>query len=125
MGIKKNIKTIHKLYLTKSLLIYKFKCLNLYEYKVPCITKSSEWKNKFIKKKAGGEIMKQESLAPNETMQVHEMLNFKTICMTTSKMMEGVVFDQDLKALLEKDVQQSITAINGLQNLLRKAPEIR
>lgn len=58
-------------------------------------------------------------------MQVHEMLNFKTICMTTSKMMEGVVFDQDLKALLEKDVQQSITSINGLQNLLKKAPEIR
>lgn len=69
--------------------------------------------------------MKREFLAPNETMQVHEILNFKTICMTTSKMMEGVVFDQDLKVLLEKDVQQSITAINGLQNLLKKAPEIR
>lgn len=69
--------------------------------------------------------MEDQYLAPNETMQVHEMLNFKTICMTTSKMMEGVVFDQDLKALLEKDVQQSITAISGLQNLLKKAPEIR
>jgi similar to spore coat protein len=75
--------------------------------------------------KVGGETMKQERLAPNETMQIHEMLNFKTICMTTSKMMEGVVFDQDLKALLEKDVQQSITAINSLQNLLKKAPKIR
>lgn len=40
-------------------------------------------------------------------------------------MMEGVVFDQDLKALLEKDVQQSITAISNLQNLLKKAPKIR
>lgn len=69
--------------------------------------------------------MEQKYLAPNETMQVHEMLNFKTICMTTSKMMEGVVFDQDLKALLEKDVQQSITAISSLQNLLKKAPKIR
>jgi similar to spore coat protein len=36
--------------------------------------------------------------------------------------MEGVVFDQDLKALLEKDVQQSITSINELQSLLEKAP---
>ena len=48
--------------------------------------------------------MEQQYLAPNETMQVHEMLNLKTICMTTSKMMEGVVFDQELKSLLEKDV---------------------
>lgn len=68
--------------------------------------------------------MEQQYLGPNETMQVHEMLNLKTICMTTSKMMEGVVFDQDLKALLEKDVQQSIRAISGLQNLLKKAPQI-
>lgn len=68
--------------------------------------------------------MEQQYLAPNETMQVHEMLNFKTVCMTTSKMMEGVVFDQDLKALLEKDVQQSIITISGLQQLLKKAPKM-
>lgn len=69
--------------------------------------------------------MEAENLAPQETMQIHEMLNFKTVCMTTSKMMEGVVFDQELKALLEKDVQQSITAISGLQELLKKAPKMR
>ncbi|KZL92525.1 spore coat protein [Clostridium magnum] len=68
--------------------------------------------------------MKQQSLALHETMEVHEMLNLKTVSMTTSKMMEGVVFDQDLKALLEKDVQQSIGAINDLQRLLKKAPKI-
>ena len=69
--------------------------------------------------------MENQNLAPNETMQVHELLNFKTVCMTTSKMMEGVVFDQDLKALLEKDVKQSITSISDLQNLLRRAPKLR
>jgi similar to spore coat protein len=67
--------------------------------------------------------MDQQYLAPNETMQIHEMLNLKTVCMTTSKMMEGVVFDQDLKALLEKDVKQSITAITDLQKLLGKVPK--
>lgn len=66
-----------------------------------------------------------EHLAPSETMQIHEMLNLKTISMATSKMMEGVVFDQDLKALLEQDVQQSIYSIQELQKLLSKAPEIR
>lgn len=69
--------------------------------------------------------MEQQKLAPNETMQVHELLNLKTVCMTTSKMMEGVVFDQELKALLEKDVQQSISSIEELQSLLAKAPIIR
>ena len=48
------------------------------------------------------------TLAPAETMQVHEMLNFKTVCMLTSKLMEGVVFDQELKALLN--------AKNGVRN---------
>lgn len=68
--------------------------------------------------------MFQGKLAPNETMQVHEMLNFKTVCMSTSKMMEGVVFDQELKGLLEKDVQQSMVSIQELQKLLSNAPKM-
>ena len=69
--------------------------------------------------------MEQECLAPNEMMQIHEMLNLKTIHMTSTKMMEGIVFDQDLKALLEQSVQQSIHAIEELQKLYARAPEIR
>jgi similar to spore coat protein len=69
--------------------------------------------------------MQRETIAPNETMQIHEMLNLKTVCMTTSKMMEGVVFDQDLKALLERDVQQSMASIQQLQRLLAMAPKMR
>ncbi len=69
--------------------------------------------------------MVQDKLAPIEAMQIHEMLNLKTVSMSSSKMMEGVVFDQDLKALLEEDVQQSIAAIKNLQRLLEKAPKIR
>ncbi len=60
------------------------------------------------------------TLTLHETMEIHELLNFKTICMTTSKMIQGVVFDQDLKALLEKDVQQSMQAVSTLQDLLTK-----
>lgn len=66
--------------------------------------------------------METQSLALHEALEVHEILNFKTICMTKSKLMEGLVTDKDLKALLGKDVQQSIDAINNLQNLLSKAP---
>ncbi|HEY9059959.1 MAG TPA: spore coat protein [Pseudobacteroides sp.] len=64
--------------------------------------------------------MTQQNLTLHETMEIHELLNFKTICMTTSKLIQGVVFDQDLKALLGKDVQQSMQAVNVLQGLLSK-----
>lgn len=64
----------------------------------------------------------EDILGLHETMQIHEMLNFKTVCATTSKMLEGIVFDQELKALLEKDVQQSISAITQLQSLIQKSP---
>lgn len=64
--------------------------------------------------------MVQQDFALHETMELHELLNFKTICMTTSKMIQGVVFDQELKALLEKDVQHSIQSVNVLQGLLSK-----
>lgn len=66
--------------------------------------------------------MEYKTITPNETMQVHELLNLKTVCMTTSKLMEGIVFDQDLKALLEKDAQQTTREIADLQSLLKKAP---
>ncbi|KIL50621.1 hypothetical protein [Jeotgalibacillus soli] len=65
--------------------------------------------------------MDQEKLTFHETMETHEILNFKTVCLLKSKMMQGVVFDQDLKALMEKDVKQSIRDIKELQNLYSKA----
>jgi similar to spore coat protein len=35
--------------------------------------------------------------------------------------MQGVCFDNDLKALMEKDVQQSISAINELKEFYKGA----
>lgn len=68
--------------------------------------------------------MEDKRLALHETMEIHEMLNFKTVCMVKSKMIQGLVFNQDLKAMLEKDVQNSIKEIGDLQNLLMKAPTL-
>ncbi|WP_047152825.1 hypothetical protein [Aneurinibacillus tyrosinisolvens] len=66
--------------------------------------------------------MEQQNLGPHETMEIHELLNFKTICLAKSKMMQGLVFDKDLKTLMQKDVQQSIQAINDLQTLYTRIP---
>ncbi|SFE97223.1 spore coat protein [Alteribacillus iranensis] len=61
--------------------------------------------------------MGKEDLALHETMDTHELLNLSTVALLKSKMMQGIVFDQDLRALLEKNVQMSILNINELQRL--------
>ena len=58
--------------------------------------------------------MENEGLAIHETMETHELINFKTVCLLKSKLMQGICFDNELKALMEKDVQQSIQDINEL-----------
>jgi similar to spore coat protein len=58
--------------------------------------------------------MDQEKLALHETLETHELINFKTVCLLRSKLMQGICFNNELKQLMEKDVQQSIQAINEL-----------
>ncbi|RAR43538.1 spore coat protein [Paenibacillus sp. MDMC362] len=65
--------------------------------------------------------MPQQGLAMHESMELHELLNFKTVCLAKSKMMQGLVFDQDLRALMQKDVEQSLQAISELQSLYTNA----
>ncbi len=64
----------------------------------------------------------QQTLAAHESLELHEMINFKTLCLAKSKLMQGLVFDQELKDLMQKDVWQSIQAIADLQDLYAKAP---
>ncbi|MDK8189809.1 spore gernimation protein GerQ [Paenibacillus sp. UMB7766-LJ446] len=66
--------------------------------------------------------MKDISLAPHESLDLHEVLNFKTLCAAKSKLMQGVVFDQELKKLMQKDVEQSTVAISELTALYQRAP---
>lgn len=66
--------------------------------------------------------MNKLTLAAHESMELHEALNFKTLCLAKSKLMQGLVFDQELKALMQKDVEQSIQAIAELRAVYKKAP---
>lgn len=64
--------------------------------------------------------MEQRSFGLHETLEVHEILNFKTVCMTKSKTMQLLVTDEQLKALMQRDVEQSRKAVDELQSLLEK-----
>ena len=58
--------------------------------------------------------MEQEKLALHETLETHEIINFKTVCLLRSKLMQGICFNNELKQLMEKDVKQAIQDINEL-----------
>lgn len=61
--------------------------------------------------------MEYQGLAPNETMQLHELLTFKNLCLTKSVMMQPFATDEELKTILQNDVaktEQHIKEIIGL-----------
>ncbi len=66
--------------------------------------------------------MNQKELANHESLELHEAINFKTLCLAKSKLIQGLVFDEDLKTLMQKDVEQSIQALVELQSFYEKAP---
>ncbi|UHA60186.1 spore gernimation protein GerQ [Metabacillus litoralis] len=66
--------------------------------------------------------MNSQKLAPHESLDLHEVINFKTLCVAKSKLMQGLAFDQDLRNLMQKDVDQSIQALNELQAIYQRAP---
>ncbi|BFI99200.1 spore coat protein [Priestia sp. Y58] len=62
-----------------------------------------------------------KGLAMHETLEVHEILTLKTSCVTKGTAMLGLVEDEELKKILEEDVQTSTEAIKELKKILKKA----
>lgn len=63
-----------------------------------------------------------QPLAAHESIDLHEIVNFKTLCLAKSKLMQGLVFDQELKALMQKDVMQTKQDLAELQILYENVP---
>ena len=69
--------------------------------------------------------MNQQGFAPNETIQLHELLTFKNLCLTKSFTMSPLVSDDELKTILQQDVnsaQQHIKELKGLMKQTSIAP---
>ncbi|QSX22242.1 spore coat protein [Priestia megaterium] len=62
-----------------------------------------------------------KGLAMHETLEVHEIVTLKTSCVTKGTAMLELVEDEDLKKILEEDVQTSTEAIKELKKILKKA----
>lgn len=65
--------------------------------------------------------MRHHGLATHETLELHEILTFKNICLTKSKSSQALVSDEQLLNILRTDVQNTTENIMELQQLLGKA----
>lgn len=61
------------------------------------------------------------SYALHETLEVHELAAFKTVCMTKSKTMRGLVSDEKLKRILQEDADVSARQLRELEAVLKRA----
>ncbi|MDR6224880.1 spore coat protein [Desmospora profundinema] len=61
------------------------------------------------------------NLAVHEAAEVHELLMFKNCCAAKAGMMQNMVQDPQLKALIQQDLQTGRQHIQQLQGLLSNA----
>lgn len=57
-------------------------------------------------------------LGLHETLDVHELLTFKNLCLTKSSTMSALVQDEELKTILANDVTTGQRHIEQLQQFL-------
>lgn len=62
--------------------------------------------------------MPKPNLGVHEKLELHELLTFKTTCLTKSQTMAPMVIDPNLKTILENDVRSGTEDIQQLRNLL-------
>jgi similar to spore coat protein len=62
--------------------------------------------------------MEQNGAAPHETMELHELLTFKNVCLTKSVTMRMLVSDDELKAILDQDAAMGQRHIRELRGLI-------
>lgn len=65
--------------------------------------------------------MKYEGLAPNESMQLLELLTLKNLCLTKSVTMSPLVSDNELKTIMQQDATKTKQHIQELKSLLEKS----
>ena len=62
-----------------------------------------------------------QSLAPNETMQLHELLTLKSLSLTKSITISPLISDEELKNIVKNDIQKSQQHIKELREYLEQS----
>ncbi len=61
-----------------------------------------------------------KALATHEMLEVHELLIFKTSCVTKAMAMRELVKDEELRKIIDEDIQESTKALEDLRSILEK-----
>lgn len=64
--------------------------------------------------------MDEQSLTINESIQLHEILTFKNLCLTKSITMSPLVSDDELKSIIQQEITVSKAHIEELRGLMEK-----
>jgi similar to spore coat protein len=59
-----------------------------------------------------------KAMGTHETLELHELLAFKNVCLAKNTAMQEMVSDPQLKSLIQQDIQKTQQQIRDLQNLL-------
>jgi similar to spore coat protein len=62
-------------------------------------------------------------LGLHETLEVHELLTFKNLCLTKATTMSPFALDPELRAILESDITMGTGHIKQLQEFLTNREE--
>jgi similar to spore coat protein len=65
----------------------------------------------------------QQEYAVHETLELHEIISFKTLCLSKSKIMQALVSDSELNELFKEDIQQTTKALKDIQCLFSQEQE--
>ncbi|MDI7742298.1 spore coat protein [Lysinibacillus fusiformis] len=65
--------------------------------------------------------MATKELALHEQLEAHEVLIFKTACVTKSRLFVDLVQDEELKDIIQEDLELSTKAIKDLRKVLADA----
>lgn len=65
--------------------------------------------------------MDKQCIAPHESIQLHEILTFKNLCLTKSLTMSKLVSDEELKSILNQDSTLGEEHVKELKALMEEA----
>lgn len=60
-----------------------------------------------------------KKIAPHEAFELHELLTFKNLCASKSATLSSMVQDEELKSLMQQDLNLTQGQIKELQNLIQ------
>lgn len=65
--------------------------------------------------------MPEQRTAPHESIELHEILTFKNVCLTKAVTMSALVSDNELKSIMQQDIATTKGQIKELRGLLEHA----